>query len=203
MDSWKITPEQVEKCIDFHGHWCPGLAIGIRAAEIALRELGRSSDEEIVAVAETDFCGVDAIQVLTGCTMGKGNLLVRNLGKVAFSFYRRSDGKCLRIVSRPDERNSGSEYRELQHKSNEGLLSEEEEGHFQDLRNQRCRLILHADLDSLFDVKEVQQPLPDFAPMGRSVICDECGEKVMETKARLSGGRILCRPCFERENPRI
>ncbi len=40
------------------------------------------------------MCGVDAIQVLTGCTYGKGNLIHRDLGKMAFSFYRRTDGKC-------------------------------------------------------------------------------------------------------------
>ncbi|HUL31410.1 MAG TPA: formylmethanofuran dehydrogenase subunit E family protein, partial [Thermodesulfobacteriota bacterium] len=61
-----ISKDLVEKVIDFHGHWCPGLAIGIRAAELALKDIGRASDEEIVAVVETDMCVVDAIQYLTG-----------------------------------------------------------------------------------------------------------------------------------------
>ncbi len=40
----------------FHGHMCPGLAIGVRAAELALGEIGpHSSDEEVVAVVETDM----------------------------------------------------------------------------------------------------------------------------------------------------
>ncbi len=61
----------------FHGHMCPGLAMGIRAAEVALTEIGpHAEDEEVVAVVETDMCGVDAIQALTGCTFGKGNLHV-------------------------------------------------------------------------------------------------------------------------------
>jgi len=38
----------------FHGHMCPGLAIGVRAAEVALSEIGpHSADEEVVAVVET------------------------------------------------------------------------------------------------------------------------------------------------------
>ncbi len=46
----------VEKAKEFHGHLCPGLAIGIRAAEVALREIGpHSSDEEVVAIVETDM----------------------------------------------------------------------------------------------------------------------------------------------------
>ncbi|MGI8552624.1 MAG: FmdE family protein [Dehalococcoidia bacterium] len=58
--------EQVRK---FHGHRCPGAAVGIRAAEIDLREIGpHAGDEEVVAIVETDMCAVDAIQSLTGCT---------------------------------------------------------------------------------------------------------------------------------------
>ncbi len=84
-----IASEVVQKVRDFHGHMCPGLAIGIRIAEIALREIGpHAEDEEVVAVVETDMCGVDAIQVLTGCTFGKGNLIFNDYGKKAFSFYR-------------------------------------------------------------------------------------------------------------------
>ena len=66
----KIPEEELKALIAFHGHWCPGLATGIKVSQVVLAELGRSSDEEIVAVAETDNCAVDAIQFLTGCTVG-------------------------------------------------------------------------------------------------------------------------------------
>ncbi|MDQ6799068.1 MAG: FmdE family protein, partial [Actinomycetota bacterium] len=70
-----IDRETTRRIVDFHGHMCPGLAMGIRAAEVALAEIGpHSVDEEVVAIVETDMCGVDAIQFLTGCTFGKGNL---------------------------------------------------------------------------------------------------------------------------------
>lgn len=47
------TIEQVKK---FHGHLCPGLTIGVRAAQVALREIGpHSDDEQVVAVVETDM----------------------------------------------------------------------------------------------------------------------------------------------------
>jgi formylmethanofuran dehydrogenase subunit E len=68
---------------------------------MALREVGSSEDEEIVAVAECDNCSVDAVQFLTGCTIGKGNLRIENLGKTAFRLYRRRDGKAVRIVRKP------------------------------------------------------------------------------------------------------
>lgn len=88
--SCTFSNDLIEKTISFHGHSCPGLAIGIRAAELALRELG--SRENLVAVVETDMCGVDAIQFLTGCTYGKGNLIHKDHGKMAFSFNDRTDG---------------------------------------------------------------------------------------------------------------
>ena len=57
-----------EKCVEFHGHECPGLAIGFRAFYVAKEKLNLnfSKDEEIVCVTENDACGVDAIQVLSG-----------------------------------------------------------------------------------------------------------------------------------------
>lgn len=51
-----IDPQTVEKVAEFHGHMCPGLAMGIRVAELALRDIGpHAKDEEVVAVVETDM----------------------------------------------------------------------------------------------------------------------------------------------------
>ena len=58
---------------------------------------GPAADEELVCVTENDACGVDAVQVITGCTMGKGNLLYRGTGKMAFSFYCRNSGASVRL----------------------------------------------------------------------------------------------------------
>ena len=66
------------KCAEFHGHKCPGLATGFRVATEAMAKLGLDgpeADEELVCVTENDSCAVDAVQVITGCTMGKGNLI--------------------------------------------------------------------------------------------------------------------------------
>ena len=79
--------------IQFHGHLCPGLALGYRVAKAALRELktDRPHDEELVAVVENDSCAVDAIQFVTGCTFGKGNLVFRDHGKHVYTFFNRKD----------------------------------------------------------------------------------------------------------------
>ena len=82
-----------EKCVAFHGHECGGLTIGYKAAIYAekLLDLTFSEDEDVVCISENDACGVDAIQVLLGCSVGKGNLLFHMRGKQAFSFYNRKN----------------------------------------------------------------------------------------------------------------
>jgi len=91
-----------EKAVAFHGHACSGLTLGYRAALYALKllEAGFSGDEELVCITENDACGLDAIQVILGCSVGKGNLLFHLTGKQAYTFYRRSDGKGFRIVQK-------------------------------------------------------------------------------------------------------
>lgn len=51
-----VDADVVQRVAQFHGHMCPGLAIGIRVAELALNEIGpHAKDEEVVAVVETDM----------------------------------------------------------------------------------------------------------------------------------------------------
>ena len=92
-----------EKCVEFHGHSCGGLSIGYRAALYAMELLGVefSDNEQLVCISENDACGVDAIQLLMGCSIGKGNLLFHMTGKQAFSFYNRETGKSFRLVLKP------------------------------------------------------------------------------------------------------
>lgn len=88
----------------FHGHVCPGLTIGYMAARAGTQELcvDRDIDEELVTIVENDACGVDAVQVVTGCTIGKGNLIYRDYGKQAFTFICRDSGKAVRVVLKSD-----------------------------------------------------------------------------------------------------
>ena len=95
-----------EKCVAFHGHACGGLTIGYKAAlyAIELLNLTFSDDEEVVCISENDACGVDALQVILGCSAGKGNLLFHITGKQAFSVYNRTSGRSVRLVLRPKPR---------------------------------------------------------------------------------------------------
>jgi formylmethanofuran dehydrogenase subunit E len=194
-----ISPEQVEATISFHGHWCPGLAMGIRAAEMALRDFGKAGDEEIVAVVETDMCGVDAVQFLTGCTFGKGNLIYRDHGKNAFTFYRRRDNKSARLVARPGRfADAMPELGVLSAKKEKEGLTPEEKVQWKNLREELSKRIMDADLEDLFEVKEPTWRIPRKARLLTTLVCDDCGEPVMESRTRRLQERTLCIPCFEK-----
>lgn len=194
-----IDKELIEKTIDFHGHSCPGLVIGTRAAELALQKLGHADKIDLVAVVETDMCGVDAIQFLTGCTFGKGNLIHRDYGKMAFSFYDRSKNKGFRAVLRPDMSGEvGSELHSLAKKVEEGTANEEERVRYHELRKELQERYMNADLEEMFIVTEPALPVPKPARILASLKCEACGEMTMESRTRRFDGKTLCLPCFEK-----
>ena len=198
-----IDPVLVKQAMDFHGHWCPGLAIGIRAAEWALKEMGKAPDEEIVAVVETDMCAVDAIQSLTGCTFGKGNLIHKDYGKSAFTFYRRQDGKAARLVARPDLHGEARVTLGRLRKKMEGEgLTEEEEKVWRETRAAIAKRIMESELEDLFKIEPPADPAPKKARVVSSLICESCGESVMETRTRRFQEQVLCIPCFETREKR-
>lgn len=199
-----MQAELINQIQSFHGHMCPGLAMGIRAAEIALEQIGKhASDEEVVAVVETDMCAVDAIQFLTGCTFGKGNLIHRDYGKNAFTFVRRSDNKAIRILTKPDAwGDSNDEHRQLSAKVRSGASTLEEKARFQKLHLAKAQRILNAPLEQLFSINEMTTTPPKKARIYASIRCEDCGEMAMETRIRKFGGRDLCIPCFEKAEAR-
>jgi len=198
MPGCELTQEQIQRAVDFHGHWCPGLAIGLRAGEYVLNHLGRSEDEEIVALVETDMCAVDGIQALTNCTFGKGNLIYKDHGKMAFTFFRRADQAGVRLVFNIDRLASpGSEFTELTQQWLRDEISPEDKARLMDMRNARATDIMESPLDELFAIKQPNVPMPRKARILASLVCDQCGESVMESRTRRLEGRTLCIPCFE------
>ncbi len=170
------------KCVEFHGHSCGGLTIGYKAALYAIElldlKLGGggnagclSADEEIVCISENDACGVDAIQVLLGCSIGKGNLLFHMRGKQAFTFFNRKTGKSVRLLLKPKP---------------EGMTREESFAYYQS-----------TEPKEMFDVTDRKLPLPEKARLFDSYVCECCGEVTGANWIRLAGGKKLCLDCYE------
>jgi len=183
----------------FHGHVCPGLALGYRAAETALERLrsGRAEDEELVTIAETDACGVDAIQVLTGCTVGKGNLLFKNHGKHAFTFVNRTTGAAVRIVGNPsfDTDSLDPGFASLRARVMQGRVPDEEWAEYHERMHRIVEAILELPAETLFSVQEVDVEIPERARIFSSVPCSKCGELTAESRVRVEDGKFVCRAC--------
>ncbi len=198
-------PKQtIEETIAFHGHNCPGLAIGIRVAEYVKKEFPDTRSADLVCVTETDMCGVDAIQYLTGCTYGKGNLIHRDYGKTAFSFYDREKNKGIRLLMRPNSRGENyGEVAEMMAKKSAGFLSEEENLKLTELRSMMETRFMSLPLEDIFSVEELQTRPPRPAQILNSLTCEDCGEQTMESRTRRFGGKTLCIPCYRQVEQKI
>ena len=162
-----------QDCVAFHGHECGGLTIGYKASlyAIELLNLEFSDDEQVVCIAENDACGIDGIQVMLGCSIGKGNLLFHMRGKSAYSFHNRKTGKSVRLVMKPKPA---------------GMTREESFAYYQ-----ACRP------EEMFDVRETTIALPEKARIFHSYVCDCCGESTGANWIRLAGDKKLCLDCYE------
>ena len=116
-----------DEVVQFHGHSCPGLAMGYRMASAALEVLGEkhSTDGELVAIVENNACGVDALQYLSGCSFGKGNLIFKDYGKHVYTLYDRRSRNRVRVLFRVE--NLPSELRGDREKLLQWILSAPQE----------------------------------------------------------------------------
>lgn len=190
-------PEDFEKCVAFHGHICPGLAIGFQAARVLMERLGvrRAGDEELLAFVENNACGVDAIQVMTGCTFGKGNFIYKNYGKHAFMLAARKRGKAVRVCLRPDALEADPEHLSLVEKAQNDEASPEEITRFRELQRKRAQKVLETHANSLFKFEEISLDIPPKARISKSGTCDLCGEPTKIDLLREIDGQEVCIPC--------
>jgi formylmethanofuran dehydrogenase subunit E len=187
--------EDFEKAVEFHGHICPGLAMGYRVAKYAGEHYPRSLDEELVCIAENRSCSVDAIQSLLGCTAGKGNLIFNDNGKQVFTFYSRNASRALRIYFKGDVF-SGMDA--LRQKAAIGSLTAAEKMEMQALRTRIIDDILGGRDEDLLAVSEAGIPAPEKAKVYPSLQCQQCKERFMEILGRMAEGKVLCKDCFEK-----
>jgi formylmethanofuran dehydrogenase subunit E len=188
-------PEDFIKCIEFHGHSCPGLAIGYVASKLAQRELKTlaAEDEEFVAIVENDSCAVDAVQVLTGCTFGKGNFIFKDWGKQVFTFYDRASSRAVRI-SFNGEIPLRNERQEIKKKMDQGTASLDDEKRFKEI-NRAVVYELISFPDKFFKTEFITMEPPSKAVIVDTSKCSMCGEPVMTTRSVSQEGKTVCKPC--------
>ncbi len=192
------------KAGQIHGHFCPGLAMGVMAAAYAMKALGVNSDgmEDVLAITETNNCFSDGIQFVTGCTFGNNALIFQDLGKTAFSLVRRN-GEGLRISVKEDTKEVINRLVQSEfHTVFEEVVknqnrNKEKHDQFKRSGKEKAFAMLNLDIRKLFLIEDVKTIIPDYAPSYESIICDRCGEPVMATRIINIDQKSFCLACAD------
>lgn len=189
MNRMKEFDDLLNESVKIHGHLCAGQVLGVRMTMRGLREIGiadpKGADRKnIIVFVEMDRCATDAVQSVTGCSLGHRTMKFMDYGKMAATFLNLKSGKAVRIFAREDSRAKAKErFPEIENK----------------YAGQLEAYKIMSD-DELFDIMEVKvnvspEDMPG-RPM-RRVQCDACGEHVQDMREVYKDGRVLCVPCAE------
>ncbi|MBI4832620.1 MAG: formylmethanofuran dehydrogenase [Candidatus Lindowbacteria bacterium] len=177
----------LDESVKTHGHLCPGQVLGVRMSMLGLKEAGISDPKgadrkNILVFVEMDRCATDAVQSVTGCTLGKRTLKFMDYGKMAATFVNLRTGKAVRVLAREEARELAT-------------------AHFPEIPDRhQAQLEAYKVMpeSGLFEALEVEVELrPEDMP-GRPLSrmrCDRCGEHVQDMREIRAEGRTLCRPC--------
>jgi len=173
----------------FHGYSAPGVMIGAKMVDIAMRRMPAGTLFD--SVCESSKCLPDAVQLLTPCTWGNGWLRVVPLGRYALTLFDKRSGRGIRIYLNPERLEPYAETRHWffgtkpKRKDQSDLL-------LQEIRR------AHDEIYGIQDVR-VKAALLEKTPSDSRGVCPECGE------AYPAGDGPLCRGCrsemvyYERE----
>lgn len=173
--------------VKIHGHICPGQVLGVRMAMKGLKLIGindpKGADrKKLYLFVEIDRCATDALQSVTGCSLGKRTMRFMDYGKMAATFINLSTDKAVRIFAKEEARNKAKEY-------------------FPDIQDKyQCQLEAYKVMpdEELFLIEEVTvsiapEDMPG-RPLGR-VRCEMCREHVQDKREVLKNGQLLCKSC--------
>lgn len=207
-----IESRDLSRCLvktaEIHGHYCPGSALGVMASIYGLGLLDRlnmlddapaGSDglENLMAIVEINACFADGVQAVSGCTLGNNALIYRDLGKHAVTLTIRGNDTGVRVCTRPDFREIIDHlvpafYPLMEKVIKNRVHSKEDEKRFKETARKTAFTLIEQDFEHLFSVERVRADLPGYAPIVDSVICRNCGEQLMSTKAAPDGTCMTC-----------
>lgn len=191
------TATVVAGAIDFHGHMCVALALGIRATELAMKHLGEQRHQgRMIVVAQTRSCSIDAVQYLSGCTLGKGNLVVQDHGKTVFTFLVPGLGG-VRIAARAPI--TDANYRDVFTRLVEAVPRPDDRETFARMQRRLSTTVLNALDEDLFTVTPVAHDLPTVPTVptvSPSIPCPSCGELTMQGRLVSTASSRRCVECM-------
>lgn len=173
--------------VKIHGHLCPGQVLGVKMSILGLSKIGiedaRGKDRKgLIVFVEMDRCATDAVQSVTGCSLGHRTMKFMDYGKMAATFLNLKTGKAVRVVAKEEARDKAKEL-------------------FPEIENQYTGQIeaykVMIDEDLFLTMEVMVKVRPEDMP-GRPlkrVKCDICGEYVQDMREVYQYERNLCRAC--------
>jgi len=198
-----IDPRQyLEAGLTLHGHKCPAMPMGLRVGAAAINKLGveRAKDGQLIALIEIgdDHCATcfaDGVQMITGCTFGKGNIKKLHYGKWGVTLIDKKSGRAVRVTPRAEAMKANkqteffSEYRE------KGVPASQVPPAVVEPLIERVMNAPEQQLLSVGDI--VERKWTDPPHSFDSFVCEMCGEMTVEPYGRILGGKKVCIPCRE------
>ncbi len=174
-------------CAERHGHLCAGQVLGARLALLGLRLIGITDPygvdrKKFLVWVEIDRCATDAIQTVTGASLGKRTMKFVDYGIMAATFLHLEIGKAVRIVAKEEAKKLATKY-------------------FPEIIESGKRELLAYKImpeEELFAIEEVEVILSEFDLPGRprrKVFCQVCGEAIRDGREVAKDGVILCKVC--------
>lgn len=183
-----------------HGHKCPAMPMGLRVGAAALNALGveRAKDGQLEAIVELgeDHCATcfaDGVQMITGCTFGKGNIRKSNLGKWGVTVVDRKTGRTIRVAPKAEAMLANKQSKFFSDYREKGIPASQVP---EEIVAPMVEKVMNAPAEALLKVGEITQT---EVKMGKhsfdGFVCAHCGEMVAEPYGRLHGDQKLCIPC--------
>jgi formylmethanofuran dehydrogenase subunit E len=179
--------ELLQESSSTHGHRCAGQVLGVRMAMVGCREVEIEEPKgckKLVVYVEMDRCATDAIQAVTGCSLGKRTLKFLDYGKMATTFINLETRRAVRVLAKDDSRALAPFYAQNPanphhaQKQAYGVMPEE---------------LLFSIQPAAIDIPE--EDLPGFR--SPRVTCEQCGEGINLRREVKLAGRTLCIPCAQ------
>ena len=192
--------EMLEAGLEFHGHKCPAMPLGLRSAETAMNKLGveRTGAKDLLAILELGenhcaHCYADGIQMMTGCTFGKGNIRQLGFGKFGLTLVDRKTGRAVRVVPKAEAQLQSQQSEFFQDYRMKGVPpTEVPDQVVQPLIDK----VMAAPAEQLFKIGEVEEYHEEKAGESfQNFVCEECGDLVVEEYGRVKQGKRVCMPC--------
>ncbi len=176
----------LEVAVALHGHLAPGLALGIRMGSIGLEKLEmKRGSKKLIGISETARCLGDGMQVSTGCTLGHGNAIVENYGKLALTLGRVDTMRGVRVALGKDAYKLSPFMKKWMMREGKLTRAEEEE-----LSNQ----LLELD-EKYFDIDDVKLRVGQDFENSSIVRCEKCSDLVPRDLTVAKDGSTFCRMC--------